>query len=294
LARRRLGAALVLDPPAADEVDGLRRALGDRARTRIVPHLTLISPVNVRADDLPSALALLRDAAAAVPGPLELTLGPPATFLPDNPVLYLPVGGDVESLARMRAALFVEPLARPLGWPWVPHVTLADDAPPERISAATAVLDAFELTITCDRVVLLEEQHGEAGRRWVPLADALLGPRTIVGRGGLPLELTTGHVVDPEAEALLDGLDHHEIADNVRQAWLGKRGPGAYDPFPLLVVARREGSVVGIGAAWYQGGRGYLRVAVDAAQRGQGIGRHTRAELESRLAASGWGGAVLD
>ncbi len=47
-------------------------------------HLTLVPPVNVREDRLGEALAVLRRAAAATRS-LTLTLGPPATFLPDNP-----------------------------------------------------------------------------------------------------------------------------------------------------------------------------------------------------------------
>jgi 2'-5' RNA ligase len=313
MARRRLGVALVLDPPAADEVDGLRRALGDHALGRIVPHLTLISPVNVRREDLGPALSLLRDAAAAVPGPLDVVLGPPTTFLPANPVLYLPVSGDVEGVARLRAILFVEPLARRLTWPWIPHVTLADDAPIERITAATGVLDAYRVHVGFERVVLLEERHGDAGRRWVPLADALLGPRVIVGRGGLPLELTTGRVLDPEARALLDGLpaDHrprHWPEVDGAAVWSGPASSGAggeqgggevgqrsvrgeHAPFPLFVVGRQEGAVVGVGAAWQEAGRSYLAVA---AASGQDVDRHILARIESHLAEAGWDGELLD
>ena len=50
--------------------------------------------------ELGGALARLRAAAAGQPGPLRLTLGPPATFLPDNPVVFLEVGGDLERLRR--------------------------------------------------------------------------------------------------------------------------------------------------------------------------------------------------
>ena len=89
--RRRLGVAVIIDAPVADEINGLRRAVGDRALERIVPHVTLVPPVNVPAACLSDALARLRAAAATCPEPLHLTLGPPGSFLPANPVLTLAV-----------------------------------------------------------------------------------------------------------------------------------------------------------------------------------------------------------
>jgi 2'-5' RNA ligase len=88
--KRRLGVVLLVPPPWAAEIDGLRRALGDGALGRIAPHLTLVPPVNVREEDVPAALAVLRSAAAEVDGPsLVVRLGPAATFSPENPVVYL-------------------------------------------------------------------------------------------------------------------------------------------------------------------------------------------------------------
>ena len=125
----RLGVALLLSSPVADQVDGLRRALGDRTLGRVPAHITLVPPVNVKEADLGRALAVLRAGAAAAPRVLRLRLGAPTSFLPANPVLYLPVDGDLEALAALAALrdrVMVPPLARPLAWPFVPHVTLAD------------------------------------------------------------------------------------------------------------------------------------------------------------------------
>ena len=47
-------------------------------------------------------------------------------------------------------------------------------------------------------VHLLEQRH-DAGRRWVPIADVPLGPRVIVGRGGVELELTCASWSTPRA-----------------------------------------------------------------------------------------------
>ena len=92
MTKRRLGVALLVPPPLDVEIDGLRRAVGDGALGRIPAHLTLVPPVNVREDRLDDAVAVLRRAAAAA-APFEVDLGPPATFLPINPVLYLALAG---------------------------------------------------------------------------------------------------------------------------------------------------------------------------------------------------------
>lgn len=169
MAKCRLGVALLLPADLAAEVDSLRRALGDGALARIPPHITLVPPVNVREEQLDEAFAILRRAAATTP-PLSVTLGPPATFLPDNPVIYLQVGGDVAPLRTLRDAVFVEPLDRPLTWPWVPHVTIAEDAAPERISAALVALGDYVVEATFDSMHLLRENPG---RIWEPVANAL-------------------------------------------------------------------------------------------------------------------------
>lgn len=241
----RLGVALLLPEPVRTEVEGLRRALGDPTLPRIPPHLTLVPPVNVREDRLSDALAVLRQAAAATK-PLRLTLGPPATFLPANPTIYLEVAGDL----AVRDRVFREPLARSLTWPFVPHVTIADDIDPQRIPAALAALADYRAEITVDRVHLLQE--GE-GRTWAPIADAPFAAPAVIGRGGLPLEITVTDRLDPQAAAL---------EDDTR----------------LAITGRRDGRVVGTATA---------SLAVDPAHREEGIeGRllvHLRHELEKHL-----------
>ncbi|HLY84198.1 MAG TPA: 2'-5' RNA ligase family protein, partial [Acidimicrobiales bacterium] len=201
--RSRLGVALLVPSPVREEVNALRRAVGDPALDRVPAHLTLVPPVNVRAQSLPAALATLRRAAAAGPRHLTLSLGPPATFLPANPVLYLEVGGDVDALVALRSRVLAGPLERPLTWPFVPHVTLADRAEPARIAAALASLDGYRALVTFDALQLLEERGHSADRRWSPIADVALGPAAVVGRGGLALELVRSERLDPEASEVV-------------------------------------------------------------------------------------------
>jgi 2'-5' RNA ligase len=262
--------ALVLDPPESDEVDGLRRALGDPAFGRIPAHLTLVPPVNVASDDFDAAMERLRVAAGRQPGPLRLALGPPVSFLPANPVLYLPVGGDLERLKQLRDDVFGPPLERKLSWPWVPHVTLADGIDPVRLSMAQTALDRYSAVPVFDRVVLLEEQ---GGRLWTEVADAALERRTVVGTGGLPLFISRGRVVDPRAAALL-------YEAKLAPPTAGGEDPQAPRPpfYPVVMTARRENETVGVAVA-DAGDR--VSVVVRPDVRGQGIGRLLLRDLEA-------------
>jgi 2'-5' RNA ligase/GNAT superfamily N-acetyltransferase len=263
-------------------VDGLRRAVGDKSLGRVPPHLTLVPPVNVRGERLEDALAVLRAAAAETPAVLRLTLGGVATFLPANPVLYLSVSGDRASLDRLRDRVFAEPLARPLTWPFVPHVTLADDADPVVLSAAPAVLAGYSrVSVPIDRVYLLEEVRVEGHRVWRPVADVAFGPPAVVGRGGpLALELVRGSLIDPVAAAALDAHGASVAVDGIEVAGSAPR---------VVVTGLREGHVVGVATAWLGPDGGRVCLWVVPAHRRQGIGGHLLAAVEAAVADAGWG-----
>jgi 2'-5' RNA ligase/GNAT superfamily N-acetyltransferase len=259
--RQRLGVVILIPQPLATEVEGLRRALGDGSRPRIAPHCTLVSPVNVPDRDLPAALAVLREAAAATP-PLTLAVGPASSFHPVTPVAYLQVSAreDAAALTELRARLDVAPLARQTDHPYEPHVTICDDISEERAGATISALSDFRVDVAVDRIHLMGV--GPSGA-WRAIADAPLGgDGGEVGRGSLPLELRTTGRPDPEAGALL--------AVEAEPAGT-----------PFAITARRDGAVVGAIWGWTAGAR--LEVAdlvVAAAHRNQGIGRHLLAALE--------------
>jgi 2'-5' RNA ligase/GNAT superfamily N-acetyltransferase len=255
MARQRLGVVLLVPQPVATEIEGLRRALG-ASIGRIPPHITLVPPVNVQERELGDAFRAVRAAASAC-APLHLELGPVRTFAPVNPVAYLAVGGEeqvLDALTRLHASCLSGPLQRELEHDFVPHVTIADELAETRLDAVVPTLRDFATSVTVDRVHVLAEQPG---RMWTPIADAPLGdPVAVVGRGSLPLELTTTGRPDVEAAALL----------SFEEATEGR---------PFAVTARRDGQVVGAVWGWTNGGTMELAdLVVVAEHRGQGIGRH--------------------
>src|SRR5439155_23711411 len=169
---------------------------------------------------------------------------------------------------------FREPLARPLTWPFVPHVTIADEMEPARIEAAVAALRGYRAVVTFERVHLLEEG---AGRDWKPIAAAPFPAPAVVGRGGIELELSVSDALDPEADAFAQ-----RQWDSYRAETLG---PGARDEEPFAIVARKDSQIVGVAEGWTQGGVAHLRdLIVDASLRGVGVGSRLLASFESLAA----------
>jgi 2'-5' RNA ligase len=176
MGRHRLGVVLLVPEPWATEVDGVRRALGDEALGRVAPHITLVPPVHLRDEDLAEALDHVHACAATCP-PLDLVLGPVRSFAPVNPVAYLKVAGEPAAMAALvglKDALQYGSLDRPEDWPFVPHVTVANDLPEDRLLASVLALSALRAPVRFERVHVLAEQDD---RTWVPVADAVLtGP----------------------------------------------------------------------------------------------------------------------
>lgn len=256
--RLRLGAALLLPEPVRREVDGLRAAVGDGSRGRVPAHLTLVPPVNVNERDLDDVFTVLRDAAATTE-PFTASLGPPGTFLPDNPVLYLEVGEGVADVLALRERIFRPPLERKLSWPYVAHVTLCDEGDPARIEAAVTALADYRATVTFTRVHLLRHEEGV----WKPWADAAFGGRRVVGRGGLEVEITEAGQLDSDLRSWLDDqwAMHNRGADRT------------WDERPLALTARREGEVVGAATGWTNEGVAHLSELMVAPEaRTQGVG----------------------
>lgn len=288
--RWRLGVALLIPEPFATEINGLRRALGDGSFDRIPPHITLVPPVNVRVDDVTAAMAVLRKACRELE-PFDVELGPVATFYPNTPAVILAVKrGGSESVLRLRDAVFIRPLARSLSWPFVPHVTLSDEVEPERINHCLKAMESFGAAVEFDRVHLLRE---EAGRKWIPIADATFGAPSVVGRGGREVELFESRLLDPVAKLLFDSVFAKGPVD-IGPVHLSDDGAKVlFDPRSLIetdiaVAAHVDGSVVGVVAGRLDGSVFMLNALIVApTHRNQGIGSHLVAAVCLAAAKTG-------
>jgi len=260
MARRRLGVVLLLPDDVALEVDTLRRALGDNALGRIPAHITLVPPVNVREESLDDAIALIRAAAGAERGPVRLHLGPVTTFHPVTPVVYLRVGGDVDAVHRLRAAVFHPPLERTVDYEFVPHVTLGDEVEQAAIEGALSALRNYSSDVDIAALTLMEQGDD---RVWHPLADAWFDSARRGPSGGLHVDVTVHAVASPGAERLG-----------------GQR--------PLVIEARIDGAVVGLARGRIDAPTAWIdEIAVADASRGLGIGGSLVREFASAAGARG-------
>jgi 2'-5' RNA ligase len=281
--RQRLAVVLLLTGPAADEVDGIRRALGATEISRLRPHVTVAAPANVGEDEVAAAVELVGKA-AAVCAPLRFRVGPPATFLPVNPVLYLEVGGEdahLAALERLAADLAEGPLAPPASRPqrpFVPHVTLSQHMAPERIEPAMAMLASYSAEVTIEEATLVRFDEGE--RRWLAVAASRLGAPAVVGRGGREVTLTAGSMLSP-----LEAAWAQAAWDSYRSQ---QYGPDVLPDSPFVIVARVGGEIVGVAEGTVVGATCRLaRLVVAAADRSAGVGTQLLNAVESQARSAG-------
>ena len=266
--RRRVAVALL--PPAglSRSLQTLRRAVADPRLDDLPPHLTLVPPINLAESAYDEARMLLRSVAASY-GPIELGVGPGATFAPATPTLHLDVHGEVDRLHALRESVRSGPFHRPDVWPFHAHLTLREEQidPPPTVAAEVLGGDLGAWSV--DRLHLLEQRRDAAGRRcWVPVVEEPFGPPAVVGRGGVELELRATTMVGEEAAPLCGGVipapDPFSDGLVVTAVRPGAR-PG--EP-PLGVVSGRldaadTNAVASLGC-----------IVVDPSERGLGIGRH--------------------
>jgi 8-oxo-dGTP pyrophosphatase MutT (NUDIX family)/2'-5' RNA ligase len=211
----RLGVLVLLPEPVADHVQAWRRSLDDPARALIPPHVTLVPPQTVGEADLDTAIALVDRAAAAAAASL-IELRGAATFLPDSPVAYLVVAEGTAALGTLEAALREPPLQE-RGFPFHPHVTVAQDRPPAELEAAARDLADFHAVFPLRELTLMEAREAGPGCRIVHQVE--LGSSPVVRV--VPLA--------GAASAAVFLFDGSRVLLGQRTRRAGHRYPGAWD-----------------------------------------------------------------
>ncbi|HEV3494913.1 MAG TPA: NUDIX domain-containing protein, partial [Actinomycetes bacterium] len=106
--------------------------------------------------------------------------------------------------------------------PFHPHVTLAQDLPPDRIEFAVRELAGFRAAFPVRELALMrEERDPERGKAWRPLATVTVGASTAVRE--VPFTEAAG------AALLLLDLDPPRVLLGLRTRDQGRRYPGAWD-----------------------------------------------------------------
>lgn len=164
-----------LPEPLGEFVDGLRRRLNPRlahwrAHVSVLPPRMLSRPPEEMWDQLREQCHVL--------DPFEATLSDVLTFWPVNGVVYLSIAHGSDRLAELHDRLNSGGLARVEPFPYIPHVTIAQDLDEAETQAVLreASLEWGRYAGTpAFRVESLSLVRQQPDQRWVDLAPLLLG-----------------------------------------------------------------------------------------------------------------------
>jgi 2'-5' RNA ligase len=140
---RTIGVAIAIPPPFGPELQRCRRAFGDPMADAIPPHVTLLPPTDVGADELSVIIKHLNGVAANTV-PFEIHLRGTATFRPVSPVVFVALAQGISQCEVTATAVRTGPLTTELHFPYHPHVTVAHNLPDEALDRAFAELAEFE------------------------------------------------------------------------------------------------------------------------------------------------------
>src|SRR5579875_2207671 len=135
MTHRNMGVAIGVPEPHGSELQRWRERLGDPNADRIVPHVTLLPPMDVTTDELPEIEEHLRVLATGEHA-FDIRLRGTATFLPVSPVVFVAVVQGIAECERLEAKVRSGPLHRKSTFPYHPHVTVAHDLPEPALRAA--------------------------------------------------------------------------------------------------------------------------------------------------------------
>ena len=160
LTRARIGVAVPIPEPWGTELESWRSSLGDPQAHAIPAHITLLPPTSVDPTDLDAVEAHL-GAAASAAEPYDVHLRGTGTFRPVSPVVFVALAAGIAGCERLESAVRSDVLARPVDFPYHPHVTVAHDLPDAVLDEAYDALGGFSARFTVEEFCLYV--HGADG-----------------------------------------------------------------------------------------------------------------------------------
>lgn len=164
---RIIGVAVDVPEPWGEYLRTCRAAAGDPQAEYVPTHLTLLPPTEADGGDDEAILSHL-ESVAARHRPFRLLLRGTGTFRPITDVVFVAVARGIAECERLAAGVRSGPLEREIKYPYHPHITVAQDVPPDALDRIFAELAGFEadFTVTSFRVFA---HNGDA--RWHPWRD---------------------------------------------------------------------------------------------------------------------------
>jgi 2'-5' RNA ligase len=168
----RIGVAIDIPDPWGAALTERRAEAGDPQAAYVPAHLTLLGPTEIDPEALPAVEAHLARIAAAHP-PYALHLRGTGTFRPVTEVVFVAVAAGISECELLARAIGAAPqLRRVTRFPYHPHVTVAQDVPPEALDKVYEDLADFSARFEVEGFTLFSHSGAD---RWRPHRDFVLG-----------------------------------------------------------------------------------------------------------------------
>ena len=177
MTRRNIGVAIAVPEPYGSVLQTWRERLGDPNAAAIVPHVTLLPPTSVLGEALPDIEEHLRIVAERS-APFEIHLRGSGTFRPISPVVFVTLTRGISECEALEALVRSGPLARPVSFPYHPHVTVAHDLPDDALDRAYDELSTFDARFAVVGFTLFEQTRDGY---WRPQRDLVFGGAGLPG-----------------------------------------------------------------------------------------------------------------
>jgi 2'-5' RNA ligase len=161
--RMTVGVALAIPDPHAAVLAGWRRRIGDPEADKVPPHVTLLPPTEIEADQLELVEKHLAEAATAVL-PFTMRLSGTGSFRPVSQVVFVQVSSGIAQCELLERAVRRDPIVREVEFPYHPHVTVGHDLADERLDEAYEGLQDFVAQFRVEAFTLYT-QNGDGAWR---------------------------------------------------------------------------------------------------------------------------------
>ncbi len=138
-----LGIVIAVPEPWDSQITAMRRELGDRLASKVPPHVTIMPPIAVSAQQREEVFEHLRSVASGH-RPFRISLSGSGTFEPVSPVAFLNVDQGAGECAQLAEDVRSGPLDYSIRFPYHPHVTLAQNVDRPILTRALELGASFE------------------------------------------------------------------------------------------------------------------------------------------------------
>ncbi len=166
-----IGVSVAVPDPWGAELQNYRVALGDAAAGGIPTHITLLPPIDVD-DDLVPTIRDHLEGVAEKTEPFPVRLRGTGTFRPVSPVVFVNVVQGISECELLAAAVRSGPLAVDARFPYHPHVTIAHHLDDPLLDRAFDELGSFDGRFAADHFSLYVHEDATG---WTPVRHFTLG-----------------------------------------------------------------------------------------------------------------------